>query len=52
MNEDVEQLRNILCEKIASLERAEAKLSFCEGISPEMFATSLAELKELVRAIK
>lgn len=52
MNEDVDQLRNILCEKIASLERAEAKLSFGEGITPEMFATSLAELKELVRAIK
>lgn len=48
MNEDVKQLQNILCEKIVTLERIEAKLSFGEGITPEMFATSLAELKTLV----
>lgn len=51
MNEDVIQLRNIVCAKIASLERAEAKLSFGEDISPEMFATSLAELKRLVSSV-
>lgn len=51
MNEDVNHLRNILCAKIASLERAEAKLSFGEDISPEMFAASLAELKRLVSSV-
>lgn len=52
INDDVEKLQQILCEKIASLERVEEKLSFGEEISPEMFAVSLAELKKLVRIIR
>lgn len=50
-NDDVKQLQLIVCDKIAALERTVAKLSFGEEISPEMFATTLAELKELVSAV-
>lgn len=51
MDDDVKQLQYILWEKIASLGDNVTKLSFGEEISPEMFATSLAELKKMVRPI-
>lgn len=50
-SEDVQQLQRILCEKIASLERVETKSPIDEEITSESFATSLAELKKMVRAI-
>lgn len=53
MDDDAGQLKTILCKKIASLEQdRRTKLTFDEGISPETYAKSLAELKKMVRSIK